>query len=468
MLSRPLLDPQGLPLEKVAIWGDPFHGKIQQASDGSVKLELPNGAQKPYPLPTMPHLTHRLKVPNVAPINRTPEELTADQVQGMEWRAEVVLCGRNFQTYQKELGGWIYCAPDGSRWIVRFNPRLRTASASRFGEMGAPADERSVTIDWPADEGQSTPAISGLYYLGARDVQSVSSDGRQAIVMLHIVEGSPMSSVRELPIGFLRATVTGGISQPFVITLTVEVTRAEQLGSVVFDKGIVTTPQMPDKDATGFGDDKNTLTGRVLGLWFDRTDTLVRCTLDLVDKRMTHFVDNLANESWYEDSYTATLRVRGEAVASIYKSQRRSYIQPANGYSTQTVTDNLDNLYSTSSTSPGARGRSEAEVPTQTPLKPEQMLLQPYNWLTYYHAGNNVVLLSSTISGWGDWEGVAYVRKGAATPAQNPIALAPSVYQGQPPTTAKEQLFGPQPLYYSFNPVTDELAGPSATLVGWA
>lgn len=204
-------------------WGCPWHGKVQGGH-----IALSNGDVLQYPQPAglivTPSAiatdrygsTHRVRVPGIAPISRSPEEEAADADSGREWRNEAILAGANLQLHGRPLGGWIYIDPDGARWLVTcaaLNENTlysfatgfsATLTLSRFGELGGQAETHSYAIssDWGID-GADAPA-SGRALLDA-----INASGSAAIVMVHERRLSAAQPQLRWPHSFLEITLSG-------------------------------------------------------------------------------------------------------------------------------------------------------------------------------------------------------------------------------------------------------------------
>jgi hypothetical protein len=139
-----------------------------------------------------------IKVPGVAAIARSVEEAANDYAKGYVWQDMATLSGGNRWLSRKSLGGngWIYCAPDGSRWRVQMMgvapgtaysitvPLNFTLRLSRFGELLGASEVRNYSMSistfgknngggWP---GSTTTA----YFL----VANCNRDGSRAILEL--------------------------------------------------------------------------------------------------------------------------------------------------------------------------------------------------------------------------------------------------------------------------------------------
>jgi hypothetical protein len=242
-------------LGKLGAWGQPLHGLVRGG-----EVHLPNGTTAPWLQPEGQngslHPDHRgytfyQRLPGVPDIERTPEQLVEDALAGREWRADFLVCGTDYrqgvynvdamQIYGKKVGGWIYAAPDGSRWLVKNGCALFTWTQGstittslrldRFGSIGgsfaayflAPSLTTSAA-------GQSSPSVSGT--ARTAKVIDITHAGDRAIVMLMT------SATNKTALGFLELTITGTPGVDLAATLTVLKTRAEALGTVTLSNAI--------------------------------------------------------------------------------------------------------------------------------------------------------------------------------------------------------------------------------------
>lgn len=288
-------------------WGWPWHGRATRATPFSpLILTLNNGTTRVHPGPVENgNYTYRLRVPGVPAVVRTPDELAADYALGREWRNEAIMLGRPFQLHGRELGGWIYCAPDGTRWIID----LDNAQAKRFGVLGGTPQVQALSVTWPSDLGQDTPALEGFVRRWSSAID-VSPDGRRAIFMLYVTDERWSEVVRPVPTGFLLVTVSGtagGIS----IATEVLRTREQTLGTPVYEFAITqaqhflpTSP--PTEYWTSSGYAEAGVNGRIVAMWFSPDDgEPVECTVDYLRRYDTSVPEAVPDEdTWLIHSHT--------------------------------------------------------------------------------------------------------------------------------------------------------------------
>lgn len=321
---------------KVPTWGWPWHGPVDEYGN----VTLPNGQIKQIANAGFGsyNFIYRVKVPGVAPIERSVEELEQDALAGREWRNEALMTG--FTLYAQGLPGWIYSSPDGSKWTIDIKPEtIRETSnavqAKRFGVLGGKPVTQDLTINWPIDD--------GLYYgavVNVTDVPSqppstkvyrelypidISPDGSRAIYMLYAERDMPSGLVIHprmyyIPLGFQLVTVSGGMDGIQIQTSTLR-TLQQTLGVAtitdnvitelwtnrrrfghVGDNGLDSNRKRPDPPGTNYypaesgedrygadygitnGTSERRIEGRILALWFDVNDQIVECTLDWSDE----------------------------------------------------------------------------------------------------------------------------------------------------------------------------------------
>lgn len=243
-------------------WGTPWHGIFSAGV-----LTLPNGATRAYPEVTAnsgaPTLvsgrTYRVKRPEWVFPGRSAEDLAADTLAGKEWRGEAMLSGDNLSLYGERLDGWIYFAPDGSRWLIDnpvnftigtlIGPRLRLRP---FGRRGPAPDwvVRELKID-----ARQTPALfvgNAAFQCGIRSstgfsgeinpgvfLWDVSSSGKRAVWRVSMPRPTfwPGESAPQLIVGWLEVTVSGGdATTPPATTLSVLYNREQTIGVAVAEE----------------------------------------------------------------------------------------------------------------------------------------------------------------------------------------------------------------------------------------
>lgn len=235
-------------------WGCPWHGAVEGG-----QLTLPSGSTLAWPQPPGDTaddagFTLHARMPDVPPVERTAEELAADAAEGMQWLASAIIAGAGRQEsadtgaaylHGRNVNGWIYAAPDGSRWLVRGLGRKRmyssdlsmTLSLSRFGVLGGKARSYSVSASITAAQ-QDQEAWSSNFNESEADyrywqVQDVGAGGDRAIVMTYIAKS------KTLPLGFVRLALSGTPGVDLAATLTKLAGRAERVTDTVeVDAGV--------------------------------------------------------------------------------------------------------------------------------------------------------------------------------------------------------------------------------------
>lgn len=242
------------------VWGVPWHGRI-----GGEQLALPNGLSMTWPQPggvdlvvsgkTLKYYenagyTYLQKMPGTPAVVRSPEEQAEDQAAGRQWKDAALISGPLGSSclHSKQVGGWIYAAPDGSRWLITGAAGDASWHAtggvgyrlgiSRFGDFGRAAEAYSSTIGLTtAQMGQETwQTTKSPYEVRFARVESIHPDGRAAIVRLHSVEvrstfsGSSVTR-KDIALGFLLISLSGTPGVDFAATLTVLRTAAQTAGT---------------------------------------------------------------------------------------------------------------------------------------------------------------------------------------------------------------------------------------------
>lgn len=149
--------PHNQPLGRLQRFGDAAHGLYryqynQILTPGLVSIPVPGIAPDASDC-------HLIRPPGTRPDTRTPEEVAADTAAGRTWLDYGIISGLNHRLYGKSLNvpgspGWIYIAPDGSRWLARLvfpNDTTLRLTFRRFGAISrSPADTGIVqTVDVP-------------------------------------------------------------------------------------------------------------------------------------------------------------------------------------------------------------------------------------------------------------------------------------------------------------------------------
>ena len=315
------------------VWGCPWHGPVR----GGV-LSLPNGATLPwaqhvpaagYP-PDTAGYTLRQRLPGVQPVQRSVEELAADQAAGRQWWHQAIVSGSGDGTasvgylHGRNVGGWIYAAPDGSRWLVKGLGRLPWQAGYlkvdltlvRFGQFGAAPD---ATSSWKliGNDAIGQPLNAGGDGCYAR-VEDITADGAQAIVMLYTENGGVR---RRDAHGFVLLALSGTPGVDFALQLAPLRSAAQTYGQVVIDNAMsvaylsgdvslaesvsdqttpypacggyrerIETPSWPatpvgavelSKFTAASGTNRLTLSGRIVAMWFDAAGVPTEVALDV-------------------------------------------------------------------------------------------------------------------------------------------------------------------------------------------
>lgn len=291
-------------------WGNPYRGLCRNSS-----IALPSGGTKPCPQPwgdtTDDYGQTLLQRGQGAYVERSTEEEARDTDLGYTWRTDALLSGSGFELYGQPLSGFIYCAPDGSRWhiaaqwptIQAQQPLALGVTATRFGEFDGAAPVVQTLTASLTDIGQSEPdpanPVSGTVSIAVCDLKP---DGSRALLMLYLPYsviqqwGYSSANIGKRPLGWLELTISGGVDG-LSASLAVVRTRAQTLGTGVVrqgnwsgsgqltlsgtssssvDKGdyveVTYTYQAGLGETFGYdrlvADNEISLTGRILALWY--------------------------------------------------------------------------------------------------------------------------------------------------------------------------------------------------------
>jgi|GEM_PF-3152591 len=179
-----------------------------------------------------------------AAVARTPDELIEDAARGYDWRTDALISGADMDLYGQTIGGFVYCSPDGSRWLIESArlPYVMTEQAlslplqvRRFGDIHGAPDVRTLTATL-ADMGQAdadpTQSIGDYADLSVCDIQP---DGSRALLMLSVprdvlyVWDYSWENISRQPMGWLELTISGGVAG-LTAGLTVVRSRVQTLG----------------------------------------------------------------------------------------------------------------------------------------------------------------------------------------------------------------------------------------------
>jgi len=175
-------------MSRLLVW--PWHGLVR----GS-QVHLPNGETVSYSQPPGAVTygsgdTHLVKVPDIAPI--TPEEAETAPPGGQYWAGQALITAGTL--YNQSIGGWIFQAEDGTRWIVGIGAYSINAATSsvqliftRFGDFGVAAERFTRTLNVPVGLPDDTVRRKLFGDPGAAKnvsvrLHSVSASGRSAVL----------------------------------------------------------------------------------------------------------------------------------------------------------------------------------------------------------------------------------------------------------------------------------------------
>lgn len=325
------------PFNQIERWGFTTHGLAWRTGIAGGDSFYKNDAGT-FPLTNfsapLSSDVHLLRVPGVPALDIPEEEFAAELSQGRTWQNYALLSGSSFMLAGRELYGWIYCDPDGVRWLVKtaitesgyasFNASSGfglTLTFTRFGEFGGDPQTFSLSVS-AAAHGQPVSGFSSdpTNYVS---VGSISSDGSKVILN---VFGLLSPAVSFAPQGFLLLELSG--SGPATTgAISVLKSRAQTLGTAVLgsvtvqkkrirwrfnitegDTSYTATPAGIEVDQPGGGlayqqtviiDSKQTSAeqqGQVVAIVFDDEDRQVEFTLDRKVEHFTQYGDPVVAE----------------------------------------------------------------------------------------------------------------------------------------------------------------------------
>ncbi len=452
----------GVLTDKVSVCGWPWHGRIDKPDEFSpAVVHLPNGTTRPHELPEMAGYTYRVKVPGVAPITRSPDQVVADMAAGMAWRNEAILCGRYFQLYGKDLQGWVYCAADGSRWIIN----LAAETATLLGAAGKPSMVKSIAISWPADDGQSTPAIAipDLVVKRAEMPVDIRADGGQAILMLYFSDPAYDIDARKIPLGFLRLDLTGSVADPFAAAVTVLRTRAQTLGSMTYVDDMTVTTDHFGNPNSGTGTETRDITDRIWAMWFDASGAVQECAVDKHSEDQQEIP--LGSTAAYQRARISwTLKLAGTPVVVVDLQSEANNVSPTEYSTIGTLnSDQIFNQTNLGNLAPYAKGgpfTPDAQVMTRNNMGS----VNAGDFFDIHAYSNNLIGFYVRLVGTGSTHPEHHYF-GAASPggAVTVSHVESAELVSGPP---QNKLYGPKP-YGAYNPVTSEVIAPVAAPLGW-
>lgn len=205
-----MIQDQFHPLDEIGAWGCTAHGLVRFDLTAGQRLFIDD---VPWPLPGLisasPRVLQVVRQPGIAPVPLSAEVLAAEREKGRVWQNYALLLS-DFFMFGHPLGGWIYFASDGKRWLIRpgslpnaraGQPYSLTLQCRPFGYLDEASTEPPVSLPISlADIGQEGTGSRFVSF------ETISSDGGRAILRLFPVGGG-------LPTGFLEVRVSdvGGV-----------------------------------------------------------------------------------------------------------------------------------------------------------------------------------------------------------------------------------------------------------------
>lgn len=187
--------PHDQPLGRLQRFGDAAHGLYryldgQILTPGLVSIPVPGIAPDASDC-------HLIRPPGTRPDTRTPEEVSADTAAGRTWLDYGIISGLNHRLYGKSLNvpgspGWIYIAPDGSRWLARMvfaNDTTLRLTFRRFGTISRSSADTSIvqTVDVPIAGLKANGEYVGISTVPTTDAKlyrfdAMSSTGAKVLI----------------------------------------------------------------------------------------------------------------------------------------------------------------------------------------------------------------------------------------------------------------------------------------------
>lgn len=284
------------PLDKVELFGHPFHGLVQ-----SGLLTLPNDDTLLYRQPSDAD-AWALHLAGVPELTRTTEQLAQDAELGHQWLHKVVLSGQVPQIYGKALVGnapaWLWRDSAGVVWqfslpaLSTYQTQIRVTyrKFGRFGEASFPPV--NVDLSHAIDGGSPAvdlKALTDYVFINEGQIRTaprvcdISEDGSSVIVGLyHVPDITVYQGLWQLPrtveraAGFVRIDVSSGTTAP-TLSLTTLRTHLQTLGSITIEDerspagGQADLPKDELDRPLGSVTEVRSLVivGRVVGMYFD-------------------------------------------------------------------------------------------------------------------------------------------------------------------------------------------------------
>ncbi|MDP2446585.1 hypothetical protein [Pseudomonas sp.] len=205
-----MIQDQFHPLDEIGVWGCTAHGLVRFDLTLGRRLFIDDAPwQYPGSISSTPRPLQIVRKPGIEPVPLAPELLEAERAQGRAWQNYALLLS-DFYLFGQALGGWIYFASDGKRWLIRpgstpnaqgGQPYSLTLNCRPFGYLDEVAVDPPVSLPITlADIGQEGTGFRFVNF------ETINSDGSRAILRIFPTGGG-------LPTGFMQVVVSdaGGV-----------------------------------------------------------------------------------------------------------------------------------------------------------------------------------------------------------------------------------------------------------------
>lgn len=221
-----MIDSHNHPLDEIEACGVTAHGLVRFDSVLGYRRFVDD---VPWPmagtLPSNAWPLQMVRMPGIPEVPLTPERLAEEREQGRVWQNYALLLSE-WRLFGQNIGGWIYFASDGVRWVIRpgilpqpraGQPYSVTLDCRPFGYLDEAPAEPVELIAGIADIQQEGTAFRLIEF------ETINSTGSVALLRLFPVGGG-------LPTGYLRidiSDVDGELAAAMSVQLSEVAVRGE-------------------------------------------------------------------------------------------------------------------------------------------------------------------------------------------------------------------------------------------------